>query len=312
MKRASVTPENAKKMAGTDLLDRILEEEGLPEAGLTREIPLEKISPDPDQPRKSIPEEGLQELAASIKEVGILQPIMVSRHGKDSFLLVTGERRWRAAKIAGLKSIPAVVVDPLASDQKLVRQIIENIQREDLNDLDRAQALDALKVYLGTPWEQVAQKVGLTESRVHQLRRLKNLVEAIQEDIRAGQLTEKDSRPYQGLTSEDQAELHQIRKRDGLTTQEVSWLARRARRGVPGYTLEDALRLYRERPRQAEPEESLAPKFPGLEKAITTMEKEWEGINLAETDREALLTLLDALKERVEEMRATVSAASSL
>jgi ParB family chromosome partitioning protein len=312
MKRATVTPENAKKMAGVDLLDRLLEQEGLPEAGLTQEIPLDKISPDPDQPRKSFSEGGLQELAASIKEVGVLQPIIVSRHGRDDFRLVTGERRWRAAKIAGLVSIPAIVVDPLASDQKLVRQIIENIQREDLNDLDRAQALEALKVYLGTPWEEVAQKVGLTESRVHQLRRLKHLVDAIQEDIRAGQLTEKDSRPYQGLTSEEQAELHLLRKREGLTTQEVAWIARRVKKGVPGYSIEDGLRALREHGRLAESGEVTTPKFPGLEKAIAAIEREWESINLAETDREALLALLDALKERIEEMRATVSAATSL
>ena len=85
MKRASVTPENAKKMAGTDLLDGILEEEGLPEAGLTREIPLDEDLARSRSAPQVYSEESLQELAASIKEVGILQPIMVSRHGKEGF-----------------------------------------------------------------------------------------------------------------------------------------------------------------------------------------------------------------------------------
>ncbi|MEI8004511.1 MAG: ParB N-terminal domain-containing protein, partial [Methanothrix sp.] len=84
MKRASMRSESARKMAGTDIPDHLPENEGPTETGLTREIPLEMIVADPDQPRKSMPEEGLQELAASIKEVGILQPILVSRHGKDS------------------------------------------------------------------------------------------------------------------------------------------------------------------------------------------------------------------------------------
>jgi ParB family chromosome partitioning protein len=307
MKRAAVTTDNVQKMAGADLLDRLLEQQGLPQAGIAKEISLDAISPDPDQPRKSISEEGLEELANSIKEVGILQPIMVSRDGRDRFRLVTGERRFRAAKIAGLTTMPAVVVDPLTADQRLVRQIIENIQREDLNDLDRAQALDALKVYLGTPWDQIAKRVGLTEGRVHQLRRLKHLMGSIQEDLRAGLLTEKDTRPYQGLTGEEQVELHRLRKEEGLTTQQVAWVARRARKGVPGYSIQEAVQLAKDQSRNMEsPQEEALAQFPGLERAIAAIDKEWQSISLAEVDHEALGDLLDMLTQRIEKMRSAL------
>jgi ParB/RepB/Spo0J family partition protein len=306
MKRASVTPENAHKMAGGDLLDRLLEQQGLPEGGLAQEIPLDRISPDPDQPRKTFFDQTLQELATSIKEVGVLQPILISRDGRDRYRLITGERRYRAAKMAGLASVPAIVVDPLASDQRLIRQIIENIQREDLNDLDRAHALEALKAYLGTSWEETAKRVGLTEGRVHQLRRLKHLAEPIQEDIRAGLLSEKDSRPYQGLTSEEQTELHQLRQREGLTAPQVARVAGQLKKGVPGYTLDEALQLVQE---QSQPEEAAKPastQLRRLEIAIAALDKEWQSIDLAQVDRAALLDLLDGLRRRIEEMRSAL------
>ncbi len=147
----------------------------------------------------------------------MLQPILVSRDGRDRYRLVAGERRYRAAKMAGLTGVPTMVVDPLASDQRLVMQIVENIQREDLNDLERAQALEALQATLGSSWPEIARRVGLSEGRVHQLRRLKNLAEPIQEEIRAGRLSEKDSRPYQGLAREEQLQLHQLRRSEDLT-----------------------------------------------------------------------------------------------
>ena len=307
MKRATVTPENTQKIAGTDLLDRLLEQQGLPEAGLAQEIPLDKISPDPNQPRKAFSEESLQELAASIREVGVLQPILVSRDGRDRFRLITGERRYRAVAMAGLTNILALVVDPLTADQRLIRQIIENIQREDLNDLDRAQALEALKVYLGTPWEQTAQRVGLTEGRVHQLRRLKHLVEPIQDDIRTGRLSEKDSRIYQGLTREEQAELHQLRKQEGLTAQQIATIAGQLKKGVPGYSVEEAKRFVQEHSQSVVTAAPASAQLARLRKAIAALDQEWQNLDLTEVDHQALIALLDGLKQRIETMCAALA-----
>jgi ParB/RepB/Spo0J family partition protein len=309
MKRASVTAENAHKMAGADLLDRLLEREGLPEGGLAQEIPLDRIVPDPNQPRKSFSEASLAELAASIREVGVLQPILVSRDGRDHYRLVTGERRYRASKLAGLASIPAVVVDPLASEERLIRQIIENIQREDLNDMDRARALEDLKAALNISWEETARRVGLTEGRVHQLRRLKHLAEPIQEDIRAGLLSEKESRPYQGLARAEQIELHQLRQSEGLTAREIAWVAGELKKGVPGYTLVEAVREVRaQEPPQAEVPPPPAP-LERLEKAITALEREWQELDLARADHAQLARLLDELGQRLAAMRAALETA---
>jgi ParB family chromosome partitioning protein len=306
MKRASVTPEITEKMAGADLLDRLFDQEGLPDAGLTREIALDRISPDPNQPRKHFAEPALQELAASIREVGVLQPILVSRDGRDRYRLVAGERRYRAAKLAGLTGVPAMVVDPMASDQRLILQIIENIQREDLNDLERAQALEALQATLGGSWPEIARRVGLSEGRVHQLRRLKHLAEPIQEEIRSGRLSEKDSRPYQGLAREEQVQLHNLRRSEDLTLRQVAQVAGELKKGVPGYTLEEMVRQVKAQERPAAPAASPPARIEGFERAVAALAREWEALDLTRVDRPALAAVLAMLAQRVAAMRAAL------
>jgi ParB family chromosome partitioning protein len=131
--------------------------------------------------------------------------------------MVHGERRWRAAKDAGLTAIPALVRD-VPEDRRLIQQLMENIVRDDLNAVDRAAALRALKGQLNdAPWDQVAEAVGIRRSRLFQLLGTEKLPESIQADIRAGQISEKQSRALQGLRGE-----HQRALRDAIIADELS------------------------------------------------------------------------------------------
>src|SRR5437868_2904086 len=121
-------------------------------------LPIDLIQPNPLQPRRVFQPERLEELAASIRANGILQPPIVRQHG-ESYQLVAGERRWRAAKLAGLQEIP-VIVQEVADPQMLELALIENIQREDLNPLETAQAYDRLNCELGLSHEEIGCRTG--------------------------------------------------------------------------------------------------------------------------------------------------------
>jgi ParB family chromosome partitioning protein len=215
-----------------------------------RAIRLDRIIPDPNQPRRSMSTESLAELAASIREQGVIQPIEVDYDPeRDVYVLVHGERRWKAATMAGLETIPAII-KPSRLDRatRLIRQLIENIQREDLNDVDRARALVGLRDQMQNErdaqleaqapiasdkatwktrvtWAEVGERVGLSRARMSQLRALLDLPDEIREDVRFGILTEYDTRAYRGLSSEQQRELHKAWREEGLTGDEVKQAA---------------------------------------------------------------------------------------
>lgn len=152
-----------------------------------REVPVESIAPNPHQPRRYFDEEALATLTASIAELGVLQPILVREVGDDRFELIAGERRWRAAKRAGLPSIPVVVrtVDEVLS---LEQALVENLHREDLNPLEEAAAYQQLMEDFSLTQEQVAQKVGKSRSAVANTLRLFQLPPSIQRLVAENQL----------------------------------------------------------------------------------------------------------------------------
>ena len=165
---------------------------------------MERISPNPHQPRRHFDDESLQELMVSIKEHGVIQPIIVSRQG-DNWQLVAGERRWRACKLAGIKTIPAIIRD--VSEQKRMEvALLENLQRENLNPLEIAWAYRKLIDEFNLTHEQLAKKVGKSVSVIHNHLRLLNLHPDVQEAILAGKLTEGHARTLAGLPIEDQLE----------------------------------------------------------------------------------------------------------
>ena len=195
-----------------------------------KQIQLERIRSDPSQPRQTFDEEKLEELAASIRLEGVLQPIVVRYEaGRDIYIIVQGERRWRASRMAGLASIPAMVRD-VPIERRLIQQLMENIVRDDLNALDRASALRALKVQLrDAPWEAVAEAVGIRRSRLFQLLGTEKLPETAREDIRAGRLSEKQSRALQGLPAAAQEVLRDAIVTDNIPAEEAARLARSLR-----------------------------------------------------------------------------------
>ena len=160
--------------------------EALPKA--TRTLPVAFLKPGRFQPRKNFADDALAELAASIREKGVLTPILVRPLGADSFEIVAGERRWRAAQIAKLHDVPVVVRD-LADAEALEIAIIENVQRADLNVLEEAAAYQELMDRFGRTQEQVAQEVGKSRPHVANSVRLLRLPESVKTWLREGKLT---------------------------------------------------------------------------------------------------------------------------
>ncbi|MCA9897994.1 MAG: ParB/RepB/Spo0J family partition protein [Ardenticatenaceae bacterium] len=208
---------------------------------------LDAIQPDPSQPRQTFPRESLEELSDSIRQDGVIQPIEVTEIAPNNYLIVHGERRWRAAQMAGLDTIPAVVQRRNYDNvTRFVRQLVENIQREDLNDVDRAAGLlrlrDLMQNELDTArdegitsdepwgnkisWAKVGKRLGYSRQRIHQLIKLLDLPDEIQEDIRGGVLSERDTRIYQGLKPSQQRALHKARLAGDLSPAEVKEVAR--------------------------------------------------------------------------------------
>ena len=144
------------------LIPPVAESGGDERAGAPRQLPVEEIGPNPFQPRSRFDDTALQELAASIKASGVLQPVLVRRHA-DRYQLVAGERRLRAAQIAGLAKIPAILRD--VGDREMMElALIENIQREDLNPIDEAKAYKALLGTVGLTHEELSERVGKQRS----------------------------------------------------------------------------------------------------------------------------------------------------
>ena len=187
--------------------------------GLTlEEIQVARILPNPFQPRgKVADDEALEELAASIRERGILQPIRVRPH-IAGYQLIAGERRWRASQMAGLETVPAVIVEATDTDMR-IEALVENLQREDLNDMDRARAMREMREALDLTWDQVGDRLGLTRRTVMRLVGLTKLPEPIQELIAEGQLTEKHGRALRQLEKypERQMEVARIALQDGIS-----------------------------------------------------------------------------------------------
>ncbi len=170
-------------------LGALLSTDGIPEnqRDSVVELKINDISPNQGQPRKNFNEESLKELSASIEQNGVIQPIIVQRKG-NGYLIVAGERRWRAARIAGLKVIPAIVRD--LTDKEIMEQaLIENLQREDLNPLEEALAMQSLLKTHKMTQEQLALKLGKPRATIANALRLLNLDESLHESIVRGDLS---------------------------------------------------------------------------------------------------------------------------
>ena len=163
------------------------------------ELPIDRIAPNPLQPRKSFDAAALDGLARSVKSSGVIQPVVVRRAG-DGYQLVAGERRWRAAGLAGLERIPAIVRE--ATDvESLELALVENLLREDLNPLEEADAYQRLIAEFGWTQEELGDRVGRDRSSVANTLRLLKLPAVIQDDLRAGRLTMGHARALLALST---------------------------------------------------------------------------------------------------------------
>jgi ParB family chromosome partitioning protein len=166
------------------------------------QVDIDLIKPSVNQPRKSFPDESLKELAASIREKGILQPVIVEKAADDTYNIIAGERRYRAAKIAGLSKIPVIVKD-FSEAEKLEISLIENIQREDLAPLEEAQAYKNLLDFSGSNQEELAKRLGKNRSTIANSIRLLKLPLYMQTALQKGKFTPGHARAI--LSIEDSA-----------------------------------------------------------------------------------------------------------
>ena len=190
-------------------------------------LPIDSIDPNPLQPRTAFTEEALQELAQSIRSDGLLQPVVVRPAG-SRYSLVVGERRWRAARLAGLSTIPAIVRD-FEPDKALEAALIENIQREDLNPIEIAAALEQMARGLELSHEELAARTGKSRTNITNHLRLLNLPENIQDMLRRGRLQMGHARALLAVENrEKQLALAERAAEKALSVREVERLANAA------------------------------------------------------------------------------------
>jgi len=222
---AKAAAESLRELAAESLPASAVEAALAPVDGVRfAELPLDAITPNPRQPREVFDEDKLAELVASIKEVGLLQPVVVRQVGADRYELIMGERRWRASREAGLELIPAIV-RATEDDKLLLDALLENLHRAELNPLEEAAAYDQLLRDFSCTHDELADRIGRSRSHVSNTLRLLKLSPAVQRRVAAGVLTAGHARALLGVADGERQD--QLAKRiiaEGLsvrTTEEI-------------------------------------------------------------------------------------------
>ena len=193
-------------------------------------IPIEKIQPNPDQPRRSFTPADLDDLASSIRAKGVIQPLIVRRHPTNAgeYQIVAGERRWRASQMAQLHELPAIIRD-FSDNEVLEVAIIENIQRADLNPVEEAAGYRQLMDRFGRTQEQMAEALGKSRSHIANLLRLLGLPTDVQAHLKEGRLTIGHARAL--ITTENASDLAQIIISKGLSVRDTEKLVKKSANG---------------------------------------------------------------------------------
>ena len=217
----------AKKQSGLGKgLCALMLENSVDEMVATNSLPLTEIVPNKEQPRKTFDEGALEELADSIKQHGVLQPLLVRPLPSGGYQLVAGERRWRASRIAGLKEVP-VVVKELSDIETMEIAIIENLQREDLNPIEEAEGLQALIDRCGFTQEEVATSVGKSRPAIANALRLLKLPSEVREMTKNGEISAGHARAL--LAFDNEAMIYEVAQnivKNNLTVRDVERLAK--------------------------------------------------------------------------------------
>ncbi len=198
-------------------------------------IPIEFIHPNKDQPRRSFDQDELQELASSIAEKGVIQPLILRKLADDHFQIVAGERRWRASQLAKLHMLPAIVRNYSDIEVQEIA-LIENIQRQDLNVMEEAQAYQALMDTHGHTQEKLSQALGKSRSHIANLLRLLNLSKEIQDFVRDRKLSMGHARAL--LASDNPLPVAQRVIKENLSVREVEALVKAQASGSPEPTVQ--------------------------------------------------------------------------
>ena len=215
----------AKKTFGLGRgLESLLPDSGDSGIGIMQ-IPIGELDPNPDQPRQTFDETTIAQLAASIQDQGFLQPLLVVPTPGGRYRIVAGERRYRAGRKAGVDTIPCIVRD-LDVTQQMEIALIENLQREDLNPMEAARGIDALKTQCGYTQEKIAARLGMSRPAVANMLRLLTLPDEVTEMVRDGLLTAGHARVLAGLNSrEDQIRLAHRAANEGMNVRQLEQLA---------------------------------------------------------------------------------------
>ncbi|MCP4205803.1 MAG: ParB/RepB/Spo0J family partition protein [Shimia sp.] len=187
-------------------------------------VPIERIEPNPDQPRRDFTPEQLEDLSNSIREKGVIQPLIVRKKSGDRYEIVAGERRWRASQMAQLHELPIIVRD-YDDTEVLEIAIIENIQRADLNPVEEAMGYRQLMQKFGHTQEKVSEALGKSRSHIANLMRLLNLPDDVQVMLREGQLSAGHARAL--VTSDNASDLARKVVKDGLSVRQTEKLAKK-------------------------------------------------------------------------------------
>jgi len=187
-------------------------------------VPVERLLPNPHQPRRDFAPDALEDLAASIRMKGVIQPLIVRRRGTEEYEIVAGERRWRAAQMAKVHELPVIIKD-LSDSEVLEMALIENIQRADLNAIEEALAYRQLMDRFGHTQEKMAEALSKSRSHIANLLRLLQLPEEVQTYIREGKLTAGHARAL--ITTANPAELARMIIAKGMTVRQAEDLAKK-------------------------------------------------------------------------------------
>ena len=198
------------------------------------EIPVDRLRPNPHQPRHHFDDAAISELSASIQRHGILQPLLVSEDGPERYTVITGERRWRAARRAGLKTVPAVIRERLEDAEQLELALVENLQRRDLTPLEEARAFDHLRTSLGLTQAEIAERVAMDRSTVANALRLLKLGPEIQARVEAGELSAGHARALLAFPDDaDRLRWAERAAETGLSVRDLERAAAEAREKSP-------------------------------------------------------------------------------
>lgn len=232
--------------------DNSIEEFDSGEEGAVSSVKISLLEPNKGQPRTKFDEDKLGELADSIRENGVLQPILVRPLDNGGYQIVAGERRWRAARIAGLSEVP-VFIKELSDKQTMQMAIIENIQRQDLSPLEESAAYQSLMDNYGMTQQQVAEAVGKSRSAVANSVRLLSLCDDVKEMVDSGELSAGHAKVLAGLSEPDQIDLAAQVSDMGLTVRQLEMMAAETNKPKSPYNKEEMDKLLKGSVRQSRP-----------------------------------------------------------